>query len=390
MARRKAANPAWNNEAAIRHCVRSFRNNVAVWWEKAVPSDKSPKMLKEITTNWKKFEIIFRQAWKIKATMTSVAGMENNDQKAYKSIAAFVTRVQNAVATTSREALTYKANNVNENDEPKWNNHTEKYLAAQAVYDARAVATPWTPAEKEAIEARKRELGQEQQEAAKYKCRRTMTNVITFEILSQGLTNLLMRTEATKVAGECISTDSFKEKLTQIEEVNQAKPKQAPLHSRSEYINKVGNESNMEEGGVNVVPKGKVKKKGKGKANNGHANAVDEPPPTQRRPRTATGAAGTKPLCSWCKKRGHTYKQCWARDPTLRPPYLQVKSVGNAHGQGNRQDGPRTNNNGNAQNPPRDNVNACSYANCTDNNCNNNKVACVNGHQKDFANGGWY
>jgi hypothetical protein len=26
MARRTAANPAWNDKAAIRHCVRSFRN----------------------------------------------------------------------------------------------------------------------------------------------------------------------------------------------------------------------------------------------------------------------------------------------------------------------------------------------------------------------------
>jgi hypothetical protein len=101
----------------------------------------------------------------------------------------------------------------------------------------------------------------------------------------------------------------------------------------------------MAEDGVNAVGKGKEKKKGKGKANNGHANAVDKPPPTPRRsgaagttePAGTTGAAGTRPTCSWCKKRGHTYKQCWARDPTLRPPYLQVKSVGNAHGQGNRQ-----------------------------------------------------
>jgi hypothetical protein len=98
---------------------------------------------------------------------------------------------------------------------------------------------PWTPAEKEAIEACNREYRQEQQEAARYECRRTMTNAITFEIVQQGLTNPLMRTEAAKVAGECISTDSFKEKLTQIEEVNQAKPKRVPLHSRSEYINKV-------------------------------------------------------------------------------------------------------------------------------------------------------
>jgi hypothetical protein len=112
--------------------------------------------------NWKEIEIIFRRAWKIKATMSSLAWMENNRQKGNESIAAFVTRVQNAVATTSREALTNKANNVKEKDEPKWNNHTEKYLAAQAVYDARAVATPWTPAEKEAIDACNREFGEEQ------------------------------------------------------------------------------------------------------------------------------------------------------------------------------------------------------------------------------------
>jgi hypothetical protein len=72
------------------------------------------------------------------------------------------------------------------------------------VYDARAVATPWTPAEKEAIKACNREFRQEQQEAARYECRRTMTNVITFEIVRQGLTNPLMRTEAANVAGECI------------------------------------------------------------------------------------------------------------------------------------------------------------------------------------------
>jgi hypothetical protein len=159
MARRKAANPAWNNEAAIGYWVRSFRNDVAVWWEEAIPSDNIPKMLKVIPTNWKEFEIVFRRAWKIKATMMSVSWMENNHQKPNDSIAAFVTRVQNAVATPSREAPTNKANNVKDKDEPKLNNHSEKYLAAQAVYDARAVTTPWTPAEKEAIKARNKECG---------------------------------------------------------------------------------------------------------------------------------------------------------------------------------------------------------------------------------------
>jgi hypothetical protein len=114
MARRKAAKPAWNDKATIGHCVRSFRNNVAVWWEEAIPSDKSPKMLKVITTNWKEFEIVFRRAWKIKATMMSVSWMANNRQKPNESIAAFVTRVEKAVATTSREALTNMANDVKE------------------------------------------------------------------------------------------------------------------------------------------------------------------------------------------------------------------------------------------------------------------------------------
>jgi hypothetical protein len=137
------------------------------------------------------------------------------------------------------------------------------------------------------------EDGHEQQEAARYECRHTKTNVITFEIVRQGLTNPLMRTEAAKVAGKCILTDIFKEKLTQIKEVNQAKPKLTPLHSRSEYINKVGDDFNIEEDGVNAVGKGKNKKKGEGKANNGQANAVEKPPPTPR-----SGTAGTRPTCS--------------------------------------------------------------------------------------------
>jgi hypothetical protein len=228
------------------------------------------------------------------------------------------------------------------------------------------------------------EYGHKQQEAARYECRRTMTNVITFEIVRQGLTNPLMRTEAAKVAGKCTSTDIFKEKLTWIKEVNQAKTKPMSMHSRSEYINEVGDDFNVDEDGVNAIGKGKNKKKGKGKANNGHANAVDKPPTAPR-----SGAIGTRPTCTWCKRLGHTYEQCWTRDPTLRPPHLQVKSVDNTNGHGNRQGGPRTNN-GNGQNQPRGNFNACSYANCTNNNCNNNEVAGVNGHQNDFANGGWY
>jgi hypothetical protein len=32
----RAANPNWKDEAALGHCVRSFSNNVAVWWVGAI------------------------------------------------------------------------------------------------------------------------------------------------------------------------------------------------------------------------------------------------------------------------------------------------------------------------------------------------------------------
>ncbi len=57
--------------------------------------------------------------------------------------------------------------------------------------------------------------------------------------------------------------------MTQIEEVNQAKPKQTPLHSRSEYINEVGDEFNIEEDGVNAVSKGRIRRRGKAKQTTG-------------------------------------------------------------------------------------------------------------------------
>jgi hypothetical protein len=107
------------------------------------------------------------------------------------------------------------------------------------------------------------------------------------------------------VSGECTFTDIFKDKLTQIKEVNQAKPKPTSLHSRNEYIKEVGDDFDGKEGGVNAVGIKKNKKKGRGKAKNGHANAVDKPPTAP-----SSGASGTRPSCSWCKRLGHTYKQC--------------------------------------------------------------------------------
>jgi hypothetical protein len=59
MTRRRTANPDWDDAATIAHCARSFRNDVAVWWQEVVPSDNSPKQLKKINTLWEQFERIF-------------------------------------------------------------------------------------------------------------------------------------------------------------------------------------------------------------------------------------------------------------------------------------------------------------------------------------------
>jgi hypothetical protein len=205
--------------------------------------------------------------------------------------------------------------------------------------------------------------------------------VITFEIVHQGLTNLTMCTEAAKVSGKFTSMDIFKEKLTQIEELLQAKSKPTPVTSRNEYINEVAEDFRGKDDSRNVKAVGnkKNKKKGKGKANNRHTNAVNKPPPAPR-----SGATGTRPSCIWCKRLGHTYEQCWTRDPTLRPPHLQVKSVDNTNRHGYRHGGPRANHG--RQNQARANVNACSYANCTNNNCNENEIAGISVKQKDFIN----
>jgi hypothetical protein len=67
--------------------------------------------------------------------------------------------------------------------------------------------------------------GREQQQTARYECRRIMTTVVTCKIVKKELLDPLMRKVATKIVEECTSTDCFKAKLTQIEEFNQrAKP----------------------------------------------------------------------------------------------------------------------------------------------------------------------
>jgi hypothetical protein len=203
MTRRRTANPDWDNAATIAHCARSFRNDVAVWWQEVVPSDNSPKQLKKINTSWERFERIFRQAWIVETTLPPQAGLDDNPQKQDESlvdyitrvqeaslpaamaelaikgapkhkgeegkppgndhinggittfdqkgvapqkpqetIAAYVTRVQMAVATTSGEAIAYTGNSKKDINTARWNNRTPKCITAQAVFDKRAVERP--------------------------------------------------------------------------------------------------------------------------------------------------------------------------------------------------------------------------------------------------------
>jgi hypothetical protein len=203
MTRRRAANPDWDDGATIAHCTRSFRNDVAVWWQEVVPSDNSPKQLKKINTSWERFERVFRQACIIETTLPPQLWLDENpqnqdkslvdyitrvqeaslpaamakiaikgapkhrgkeeeppgndhtsrgiatfdqkgvaQQRPQESIAAYVTRVQMAVTTTNGEAIAYTGDFVKDSNTPRWNNGTKKYITAQAVFKARAVARP--------------------------------------------------------------------------------------------------------------------------------------------------------------------------------------------------------------------------------------------------------
>jgi hypothetical protein len=208
MTRRRAANQDWDDAATIAHCARSFRNDVAVWWQEIVPSDNSPKQLKKINTSWERFKRVFRRAWIIETTLPPQSWLDQNPQKQDESlddyitrvqeaslpaamaelaikgapkhkrkedeppgndqvnggiatfdqkgvapqkpqetITAYVTRVQMAVATTSGEAIAYTGNFVKDSITPRWNNRTAEYITAQAVFDERAVERPWTDRE---------------------------------------------------------------------------------------------------------------------------------------------------------------------------------------------------------------------------------------------------
>jgi hypothetical protein len=89
-----------------------------------------------------------------------------------------------------------------------------------------------------------------------------------------------MHTVAAQIAGECTSTDIFKEKLTQIEEVKQAKPGPTKRSSKTMLNQRIREK----------------KKEWKARGNNGHTNVEDKPIA-----RHNAREVNTQLSCSGCK-----------------------------------------------------------------------------------------
>jgi hypothetical protein len=139
MTRRRTANPDGDYAATIAHCARSFRNDVAVWWQEVVPSDNSPKQLKKINTSWERFERIFRRAWIIEKTLPPQSWLDNNPQKQDESLVDYITRVQEASlpAAMAERAIKGAPKHKGEEGEPSGNDHVKGGITT---FDQKGVA----------------------------------------------------------------------------------------------------------------------------------------------------------------------------------------------------------------------------------------------------------
>jgi hypothetical protein len=131
MTRRRTANPDWDNAATIAYSARSFRNDVAVWWQEVVPSYNSPKQLKKINTSWDRFERIFRRAWIIETTLPPQAWLDNNPQKQEESLVDHITRVQEASlpSAMAERAIKGAPKHKGEEGEPPGKDHVNGGIA---------------------------------------------------------------------------------------------------------------------------------------------------------------------------------------------------------------------------------------------------------------------
>jgi hypothetical protein len=145
MTRRRAANPDWDDAATIAHCARSFRNNFAVWWQEVVPADNSPRQFKKINTSWERFKNLFRRAWIIETTLPPQSWLDENPQNHDKSLIDNITREQEVSlpATMAEIAIKGTPKHRGKEDEPPGNYHTNRGIAT---FDQKRVA-PQRPQE---------------------------------------------------------------------------------------------------------------------------------------------------------------------------------------------------------------------------------------------------
>jgi hypothetical protein len=145
MTRRRAANSDWDDAATIAHCARSFKNNVAVWWQEVVPSDNGPKQFKKINTSRDRFESVFRRAWIIETTLPPQSWLDKNPQNQDESLVDFITRVQEASLPAAMAEIAIKGapKHRGKEDEPPGNDHTDRGIAT---FDQKGVA-PQRPQE---------------------------------------------------------------------------------------------------------------------------------------------------------------------------------------------------------------------------------------------------
>jgi hypothetical protein len=193
----------------------------------------------------------------------------------------------------------------------QWNNRASaKCIAAQAVFDKRAVERPWTDRELTKIAARNDKYGQEQQQAARYKYRHIMTTVVTCKIVKNGLSNPPMRKVPTKIAEECTSTDRFKAKLTQIKDFNQrAKPQKNKTPKISQEAHATITQYAIEKATQRGIRDGRELQKTENAIKQATQRGIEEQREIQKQQRRLT--------CQGCKQRGksghikHKDEQCW-------------------------------------------------------------------------------
>jgi hypothetical protein len=167
----------------------------------------------------------------------------------------------------------------------------------------------WKDREQAKNNSRNNKYGREQQQAARYECRRIMTTVVTCKIVKNGLSDPVMRKVAAKIAEECTSTDGFKAKLTQIKNFNQqAKPKKNKTPGSSQEAHATITQYAIEKVTQRGIREGRELQKTE--------NAIEQATKRGSEERSEIQKLRNRLTCKGCKQRGkgyfsHADEQCW-------------------------------------------------------------------------------